>query len=215
MAASTELIGFVKEGLQRGISKDQLDDALRRAGWDRQQAAGAIRQFADVEFPIPVPRPTPYVDAREAFMYVVMFFTLYFSAHHLVSLVFELINLAFPDSAAHRYAALASEVTLRWAISAVVVGFPVFLYVAWLIERELRADVSKRASRVRRQLTYLTLFIAATVLIGDFTTLIYNFLGGELSQRFLLKVLTVALIAGTGFGYYLRQLRKDDAALAS
>lgn len=100
-------------------------------------------------------------------------------------------------------------------MSTVVVAFPVFLYVAWLLGRELRADVTKRASRIRRQLTYLTLLVAAAFLIGDVTTLIYNFLGGDMTVRFVLKVVTVAIIAGAGFWYYLRELRQDERALAS
>jgi hypothetical protein len=63
---------------------------------------------------------------------------------------------------------------------------------------------------VRRWLTYLTLFSAACALLGDFATLVYNVLGGELTVRFLLKVLTVGLIAGTAFFYYLRDLRQDE-----
>ena len=215
MAVSPELIDFVKEGLQRGIPRAQLDDALRRAGWDREQVAGAMRQFADVEFVIPVPRPTPYLNAREAFMYLVMFSTLYLSAYYLGSLVFELINLQYPDPTANDYAELAGEATLRWSVSTVVVAFPVFLYVAWLLGRELRADVTKRASKIRRQLTYLTLLVAAAFLIGDVTTLVYNFLGGDMTVRFVLKVVTVAIIAGASFWYYLRELRHDERALAA
>ena len=56
----------------------------------------------------------------------------------------------------------------------------------------------------------ILLFIAATALIGDVTTLVYNLLGGELTMRFVLKVVTVALIAGTAFTYYLRDLRVDE-----
>jgi len=33
-------------------------------------------------------------------------------------------------------------------------------------------------------------------LIGDVTTIVYNFLGGEMTARFVLKALTVAAIAG-------------------
>ena len=215
MAASAELIGFVKEGLQRGVPRRQLDDALRQAGWDRAQVNRAIDQFADIDFAIPVPRPTPSLDARDAFMYVLMNSTLYFSAHNLGALLFELINLAFPDAAADSYAAVASEMTLRWSLSALIVALPVFGFVAWQLAREVRSDLTKRASKVRRQLTYLTLFIAAVVLIGDVTTLVYNVLGGDLTERFVFKVLTVTVIAGTGFWYYLRQLREDQAALAA
>lgn len=214
MAVDTELIEFVKEGLQRGIPRDQIDGALRRAGWDRERVTGAVGRFADVEFAIPVPRPMAYTTPREAFLYVLMFATLYLSAYHLGSVVFSLIDQAFPDAASRQLAGYAS-VSLRWSVASLVVTFPVFLYVAWVIGREIAADLTKRASRVRRQLTYLTLLIASAFLIGDVTTLIYNFLGGELTVRFGLKVLTVAIIAGTGFGYYLRELRRDEEALSA
>ena len=215
MTVSTDLIAFVKEGLQRGIPRQELDEALRNAGWERAQVNGALRQFAEVDFAIPVPRPAPYLDAREAFLYAVMFSTLYFSAYNLGSLVFEMINWAFPDPAARGYVAAVSERTLRWSLSAIIVAFPVFLYVASLTARERLADPGKRVSRVRRQLTYLTLFLAAAFLIGDVTTLVYNLLGGDLTIRFTLKVLTVAAIAGTGFGHYLRELRHDDDVLTA
>jgi hypothetical protein len=52
--------------------------------------------------------------------------------------------------------------------------------------------------------------VAACALIGDVTTLVYNLLGGELTVRFVLKVLTVGIIAGTAFTYYLRDLRRDE-----
>jgi membrane protein YqaA with SNARE-associated domain len=47
-------------------------------------------------------------------------------------------------------------------------------------------------------------------LIGDVITLIYNFLGGELSARFVLKILTVAVIAGGVVAYYLADIRGED-----
>ena len=63
---------------------------------------------------------------------------------------------------------------------------------------------------MRLWLTYLTLFVAATILIGDLTTLVYNVLGGELTVRFVLKVAVVGAIAGTIFGYFLREVRQED-----
>ena len=99
---------------------------------------------------------------------------------------------------------------MRWSIASLIVAFPVFLYTSWLIVRDLAADPNKRHSKVRRWLTYLTLFVAATVLIGDVITLVYNLLGGEITTRFLLKVLVVAFIAGTVFWYYLSDIRREE-----
>ena len=48
------------------------------------------------------------------------------------------------------------------------------------------------------------------MLIGDVITVVYSFLGGELTTRFVLKVITVGAIAGTAFGYYLSDLRVEE-----
>jgi hypothetical protein len=95
-------------------------------------------------------------------------------------------------------------------VSALIVAFPIFLYTSRLTDRAIRIDPSKRASKVRRWLTYWTLLIVAIVVICDVTTLLYNLLGGELTVRFVLKVCVVGLIAGTAFTYYLRDLRLDE-----
>jgi hypothetical protein len=79
-----------------------------------------------------------------------------------------------------------------------------------LTGRAVQVDPIKALSPVRRWLTYLTLFVAACVLIGDVVSLVYNVLGGELTARFVLKSITVGGIAGTGFWYYLSGLRVDE-----
>jgi len=48
------------------------------------------------------------------------------------------------------------------------------------------------------------------VVLCDVATLVYKALGGELTTRFLLKVLTVAVLAGGVFGYYLTDLRSEE-----
>jgi hypothetical protein len=209
MALSEQLVGFVKEGLQRGLDRAQIEGALLRSGWPPDQVKRALNGFADIEFPIPVPSPVSQVSAREAFMYVVMFATLFLSAYNLGTLLFELIDRAYPDPAVRVFPQSTLE-AIRWSLSSLIVAFPVFIYVAWLIGGAIRLEPTKRASRARRQLTYVTLFIASCVLIGDFISTIYSFLGGELTVRFVLKVLTVGLIAGSIFGYYFWDLRGDE-----
>lgn len=209
MATSDDLAAFVKAGLERGIPRARLEEALRQAGWSVEQIKGGLRAFADVEFPIPVPRPRPSLSAREAFIYLVLFLTLYISAFNLGSLVFHLIDRAFPDPAARAAGAYTLQ-AIRWSISWIAVAFPVFLFMTSVVSRAIQRDPTKRESNIRRQLTYLTLFLASCALIADVTTLIYNFLGGELTVRFVLKVLTVAIIAGSTFGYYLIDLRADE-----
>ena len=96
------------------------------------------------------------------------------------------------------------------AVSSIVVAFPIFLFLSIHEHREIARNPAKRLSSIRRWLTYLTLFVAAGFLIGDLITLVYNALGGEMTTRFGLKVIVVGAIAGTIFGYYLRELRREE-----
>ena len=210
MASGTQdLDVFVREALAKGAGREAIENALAAAGWPAAQARSALNGYADVEFPVPVPKPRPYLSAREAFLYLVLFATLYLTAYHLGSLLFDLINRAFPDPAMTEFGRQVGR-SMRWSIASVIIAFPVFVYVARHLGRELARNPVKRLSAVRRWLTYLTLFLAATVLIGDMITLVYNVLGGELGIRFVLKVLVVAVIAGTIFGYYLWDMRREE-----
>lgn len=71
MAAGDELLDFVRDALGRGVSRTQIEEALRRGGWTTDQIRGALTAYAEVDFPIPVPRARPYLSAREAFIYFV------------------------------------------------------------------------------------------------------------------------------------------------
>lgn len=211
MAVDDDLIGFVRESLTRGAARADIEAVLLRAGWDPAQVTGALATFSAEAFPVPVPRPRVSLSPRDAFLYLVLFTTLYFSALYFGSLMFALIDRAFPAPGFDADRAYPSSYEgMRWSISTLIVSFPVFLFVSRITSRAIDRDPRKRTSAVRRWLTYLTLFGAACVLIGDVIAVVYAALGGDLTVRFMLKVLTVGLIAGMIFGYYLRDLRKDE-----
>lgn len=211
MAITDDLHMFVREALSRQLPRAEVDGALRRSGWSATQIRGALAEFADIEFPIPVPRPRPYLDARDAFLYLLLFATLYTTAFHLGSLVFLLIDQVWPDPAFSnpRYVEGIHR-AMRFSIASLIVATPVFLYVSRITSREIQADPAKRNSKVRRWLTYLTLFVASSVLIGDVIALVYNLLSGELTVRLVLKILTIAVIAGATFTFYLWDIRIDE-----
>ena len=210
MAISEELQSFVKEALARGTPRAAIKDTLLEAGWRVDQVESALASYAPTNFPIPVPVPRPYLSAREAFIYLVLFTTLYLTAFNLGRLIFQFINLGLPDPAAYYGYADSARQAIRFSVASLIIAFPIFMALSVLVGRSIQRDPSKRASKVRKWLTYMTLFVAAAVIIGDLTALVYGFLGGELSLRFALKALTVAGIAGGVFGYYLWDLRQEE-----
>lgn len=212
MAVEERLLRFVEEALGRGVPREQLEAALLSAGWRNEEVREGLDSFADAGLPLPVPRPRPYLSAKEAFLYLVLFTSLYLWCWYLGSLVFHLIDLNFPDPALDFRGSRHDE-AIRWSVAWIVVSFPVFLGLSRTLDRNLRTDPTKRRSRVRKWLTYLTLYVAATAVLSDLATLIYRTLGGDLTSRFLLKVLTVAVLAGGVFGYYLTDLRSEEREL--
>lgn len=189
-----------------------MERALLNAGWSSEQVKDGLGSFAEVDFPIPVPKPRAQLSARDAFRYLVMFGTLYVAAIQLGQLLFQFVNLAFPEEPVGNLDWIYWQV--RWATSALIVAYPVFLYTSYRIASEVAQDPTRRNSAVRRWLTYLTLFVAVSIIVGDLIALLFSFLSGEVSVRFLLKFAVVAAIAGAIFGYYLWSIRADDEALA-
>ncbi len=205
-----ELTSFVKEALAKGSSRKDIEKVLKAAGWESDEIKTSLDQYADVTFSIPVPRRKPYLNAREAFLYLVLFMTLYISAFSFGTLIFQFINRWLPDVLQGGYMDSSIADAIRLSTSSLVIAFPVFYYVSWILHKASERDPDKRSSKIRKWLTYITLFITAGVIIGDSITLVYNLLGGELTLRFTLKVLTIGAIAGTIFGYYLWDLRKEE-----
>lgn len=148
---------------------------------------------------------------KDIFLHLLAIISLYTSAASFITLIFQYINILFPDIYIERgsYYALQSYYgTIRWALASLIVIFPVYVSVSWFLNKDYSKDPTKRDVRIRKWLLYFTLFAAALIIIGNLITLIYNLLQGELTARFALKVLTVFFVAGSIFGYYFVDIRK-------
>src|SRR5260221_3479711 len=93
-----DLSQFVKEALAKGASRSEIKEILLKAGWQQDEVKNALDQYLESTFPIPVPRRRPYLSAREAFLYLLLFFTLYMSSFSFGTILFQLINRWLPDA---------------------------------------------------------------------------------------------------------------------
>ncbi len=205
-----DLRSFVRDALARGLPRTAIRERLIEAGWRTEEIEHALGAFADVDFPVPVPRRRPSLSAREAFLYLVLFATLYITAFNTGMMLFAVIDRRLRDVAQAVYASEWTVSAIRNGIAGLVIAFPIFLFLTRLIGRSLVRDPEKRGSPIRRWLTYITLFLAALVLIGDLIFVVERLLSGELAMRILLKTLVVFGIAGTIFGHYLVELRREE-----
>ena len=198
---------FIDHARQKGMDHATIRMLLLSAGWKEKEIARALTAQA---LDVPIPTPPDVGGAREAFLHLVAFAALYTAVIAGVMLLFDYVNVLLPDPAMTQYASVRAEfvrTAIRWEISALIVSFPLLIWLSWAIVREMRATPDKARSPVRRWLTYLTLFFAAIALTADVITLVSTLLEGEMSARFALKVLAVLVVAGACFVYYFLSLR--------
>lgn len=207
---NADLQRFVHDALGRGLPREAIRGELVAAGWRNDEIEAALAAYRESGFPVPVPRRRPSLSARETFLYLVLFATLYTSAFNTGQVLFGLAERWFPDPLNSPTYWRPFGEWVRAATAGILIAFPIFLFLSRAIGREVAAEPVKLGSPVRKWLTYLTLFIAALIIIGALTVLVTRVLGGETPPRFLLKVAVVLLIAAEVFGHYLSQLRREE-----
>lgn len=145
---------------------------------------------------------------KDVFLHLFNIITFYLTVIGFITLYIQYINVLFPDQLNYYFTGLA-EAT-RVSSSILFIAVPAYLLSGWLLAKDLAAAPEKRELKMRRWLIYFTLFLAAITIVIDLIIFVYNFLNGELTIQFFLKVLTVLLVAGAVFAYYLWELKRRN-----
>jgi hypothetical protein len=202
-----QLTAFIDHARTKGMDHATIRMLLLSAGWREKDIARALTAQA---LGVPVPTPPDVGGAREAFLHLLTSAALYTVVSYALTLIFSYIDLTLPDLATTPYAQLQSEAdreVIPVAMAAVFVAFPLLMWLSSTLVGEMRVAPDKARSPIRRWLTYLTLFLAAGMMVVDVITLVAYLLQGELSTRFLLKVASVLIVGGAGFTYYFTSLK--------
>lgn len=136
---------------------------------------------------------------RDFFIHLGATIVLYVAAISLINLVFSVIDYAVPDALAGGF----YSGSIAWPISMLVVLVPLLYIFEWLIHRDYKQVPEKLQLWIRRWRIHLTLFLAGATIIGDLIALINTYLSGEITMRFVYKILAIFIICGIIFAYYL------------
>ncbi len=142
--------------------------------------------------------------AKDFFLYLAILISLYVSVFSLVKLLFETIDYAFPDQLS--YVDPYSS-AIRWAVASLIIMFPLFGIFSRLVGKEIATRPGKKEISFRKWFIFITLFLTGLAMAIDLIALIYTFLDGEITTRFILKVLVLIVAAGLVFLYYFRDMR--------
>lgn len=145
---------------------------------------------------------------KDIFLHLFNIVTFYLLVVGFITLFIQYINALFPDALNYYFYGISDAV--RVASSILFISVPAYLLSSWLLSKDLKEMPAKRDLGLRKGLLYFTLFVSAITIIVDLIIFIYNFLSGELTIQFFLKILAVLVIAAAVFGYYIWELKRTD-----
>ncbi len=156
------------------------------------------------------PKTTP----RDLFLHLFNAVAFYASAISAITLLIQYVNVLFPD-VLEPYRRIAATESVFWSTAIIFIAYPAYLFTSRAIGRDAATHPEKRALAIRKWITYATLFVSALAVGGDLVALIYNFLRGELTIPFVLKVAAVLLVAGSIFWYVSWEKKQENGSAAS
>ncbi len=147
--------------------------------------------------------------ALDVFVYLGIAISLVVSITNLLQILFAAIDRKFVDILSATQYVDTTYADVRFAIASLVVMFPIYLGLSWYTSRDIKKFLYKQDIPVRKIMVYCTLFVSVLTLTGTLVSLIYTYLGGELSVRFGLKAGSIFVVALALFSYYYYSLRRD------
>lgn len=132
---------------------------------------------------------------------------LYLSVTSLIILIFSVTNLKFPDEIANYWESESARASVRNSIAMLIVFFPAFITFTRLSNQDRRKYSQGEYATFAKWLVYLTILGGVLILLGDLVTLIIYFLNGEITTRFLVKVVALLLVVGGALGYYVLDVK--------
>ncbi len=132
---------------------------------------------------------------------------LYLSLGFLLSLLFGVINVRFPDATEGYWAIESGTQAVRLGIAMVIVFFPTYIILTRLVNQLRRKEKNSSYLLLTKWLVYLSLLVGGGILLGDLVAVIMAFLEGDMTQRFIFKALSVLIVVGAALHYYILDAR--------
>lgn len=128
-----------------------------------------------------------------------------------LNLIFETLDNAFPDvlNATYQYGYNSYQYDgVRSALAVVIIAFPVFFFLARLWRKSITHGLGHGDEILKKWVVYGLLFLVALTAFIDLIILVKYFVAGEITLRFILKVVAVIVVAKLLGAYYLDVLKK-------
>jgi len=132
--------------------------------------------------------------------------SLYVSIVALITLVFSIITIKYPDAAQGYWEIESAAMSIRFGLALLIVFFPTYIILTRLVNTIRRVEHGTYLT-LTKWLIYLSLLVGGATILGDLVAVINSFLNGELTIRFILKAVAFFVVIGTAFTYYIFDAR--------
>ncbi len=147
------------------------------------------------------------------FLSLGLLITLITSVVSFLNLIFSTLDKRFPDvlNATYQYGYFTHDYeSIRMALATLIIFFPIFIIISYFWQKYKKTGLKHGDEVIRKWLVYIILFLSALVLAIDLVTLVRYFVSGEITTRFILKVLSVLLVASLSGAYYIFEIREKE-----
>lgn len=147
--------------------------------------------------------------AKYTFLYLLSLVTLVMTTLAVGNVLFELINKFIADPLS-TYTNAIDPTAMKMAIATLIIASPIYFFTTRVVMKSLTAGVLDKEATPRRWLSYLIILVSSFVMLGFLISVLFSFMDGELTLRFVLKALVALLLAGGIFGFYFYDVRRDQ-----
>lgn len=127
-----------------------------------------------------------------------------------LNLAFAILDFKYPDvlNATYQYGYNSFNYNgARSYIAILVIFLPIFLVLVRYWKKTVHGSLGVIDEAIRKWMLYLIIFLSVLVAAVDLVTLVQYFVGGEITTRFIIKVIVTLFVAFCTGIYYLNEIK--------
>jgi hypothetical protein len=152
----------------------------------------------------------PKLNVGFFFLCLGLLITLITSVVSLLNLIFSTLDKQFPDvlNSTYQYGYSSYNYEgIRMALATLIIFFPIFFIISFFWKKQIKKGIGYADEIIKKWVIYIVLFISALVVAIDLVTLVKYFVSGEITARFIYKVIATFIIAVLiGKNYYISEI---------
>lgn len=213
-----ELADYIKKARAKKLSEEKIKNMLVEYGWALSDIEEALQK--DDELTPPSPNQSKVLPIHknntmwDTFEHILLFISLYVMAGAIALILHFFVDKWSPGISTNIYGYFPSssdwDLTMfRGYLASLIVSMPLFIYFFLQIAKRTAQNPNLRELKSRKILIYITLTGTFIIMLFNIISIVYNFLGGNVSLNFLLNFIISISVSGIIFVYYSLQVKED------